>query len=56
MDIMDTLIHLVTEPDHLMWFFGLAALIIGKADRWVTGIFAVVGLVLIISHAVITGA
>lgn len=52
---MDTVIHLVTEPDHVMWMLGLAALLIGKADRWVTAIYAVVGLAIIVGHAVITG-
>lgn len=52
---MDTVLHLITEPDHIMWMLGLAALLIGKADRWVTGIFAVTGLAIIIGHAVVTG-
>ena len=53
---MDTVIHLVTEPDHIMWVLGLAALLLGRADRWVTGIYAAVGLLIIVGHAVITGA
>lgn len=51
---MDTVIHLVTEPDHVMWVLGLAALILGKADRVVTAMFAAVGLAIIIGHAVFT--
>ena len=54
-DKVDTVIHLVTEPDHVMWMLGLAALLIGRADRWITGIFAVTGLAIIIGHAVVTG-
>jgi hypothetical protein len=53
---MDLLIHTVTEPDHLMWLLGLAALLIGRANRAVTAIFAATGLLIIIGHAVITGA
>jgi hypothetical protein len=53
---MDFFIHLVTEPDHLMWMMGMVALFAGKADKVVTSVYAVAGLALIVGHAVITGA
>lgn len=53
---MDFFIHLFTEPDHLMWMMGVAALLAGKAKKSTTAIYSVAGLVLIISHAVITGS
>lgn len=53
---MDFLIHLITEPDHLMWFMGIAALVAGKANKNITGIYAISGLALIVGHALMTGS
>lgn len=52
---MEFVIHLLSEPDHLMWLLGMFALVTGKAHRWNTVLYGCVGLVIIVGHAVLTG-
>jgi hypothetical protein len=48
---MDTVIHFVTEPDHLMFLAALAAMVLGKTNRRWLAVFATAGLTwVVLSH------
>ena len=51
---MDTVIHFLTEPDHLMFLAALAVMWVGKTDRRWLAVFATAGFIWIfLSHVLI---
>ena len=52
---MDTVIHFVTEPDHLMFLAASVVMWLGNTDRnWFT-VFAVAGLTWVIGSHILIG-
>ena len=52
---MDTVIHFLTEPDHLMFLGALVAMWLGDTDKkWFT-VFAVAGLTWVIGSHILIG-
>jgi hypothetical protein len=48
---LDTVIHFLTEPDHLMFLAALAVMLVGKTDRRWFALFASAGLAwVVLSH------
>jgi hypothetical protein len=52
---MDTVIHFLTEPDHLMFLAAVAVMWVGKTERRWLAVFAVAGLTWVIASHIILG-
>lgn len=52
---METVIHFLTEPDHLMFLAALAVMWVGKTDRRWLAVFGIGGLVWVIASHIILG-
>ena len=55
LEIMETVIHFLTEPDHLMFLAALAVMLVGKTDRRWLAVFTAGGLAWVIASHILIG-
>jgi hypothetical protein len=52
---METVIHFLTEPDHLMFLAATVTMLLGKTDRRWLAVFFVAGLTWVVASHLILG-